>query len=283
MKILNKYILGILLFTMSGAVLNGSFRNKLEQRRLRFSPLATFIEQENNRLQLSKQLSDQSRRSIFAINRFRGGLFNNDLDFVEINIKILDSNMNENEFKNNLFKLLRVLNFEHADKIIEELSKPYFSDTFLNFSECSITFMQLALIIPILRKFKLIKKLNLSKNDLTYLPTSIGRLKNLEFLILNDNKLNNLPNSINRCEKLDYLDLCNNPLEHLFNDLIDGNISLRPALNLYISDTLFESESNEVQDLSGDEADDESGSDESSSISVVDLLMHLNVLHLSDQ
>lgn len=283
MKILNKYILGILLFTMSGAVLNGSFRNKLEQRRLRFSPLATFIEQENNRLQLSKQLSDQSRRSIFAINRFRGGLFNNDLDFVEINIKILDSNMNENEFKNNLFKLLRVLNFEHADKIIEELSKPYFSDAFLNFSECSITSMQLALIIPILRKFKLIKKLNLSKNDLTYLPTSIGRLKNLEFLILNDNKLNNLPNSINRCEKLDYLDLCNNPLEHLFNDLIDGNISLRPALNLYISDTLFESESNEVQYLSGDEADDESGSDESSSISVVDLLMHLNVLHLSDQ
>lgn len=55
-------------------------------------------------------------------------------------------------------------------------------------------------------------ELNLSFNNLTYLPTSIGKLKKLKRLILSGNKINHLPKEFENLVSLEYLDFDNNPI-----------------------------------------------------------------------
>jgi len=55
-------------------------------------------------------------------------------------------------------------------------------------------------------------ELNLSFNNLTYLPTSIGKLKKLKKLILSGNKINHLPIEFENLVSLEYLDFDNNPI-----------------------------------------------------------------------
>ncbi|WP_313139186.1 COR domain-containing protein [Myroides sp.] len=55
-------------------------------------------------------------------------------------------------------------------------------------------------------------ELNLSFNNLTYLPTSIGKLKKLKRLILSGNKINHLPVEFENLNSLEYLDFDNNPI-----------------------------------------------------------------------
>lgn len=55
-------------------------------------------------------------------------------------------------------------------------------------------------------------ELNLSHNNLTYLPTSIGKLKKLKRLILSGNKINYLPIEFENLVSLEFLDFDNNPI-----------------------------------------------------------------------
>lgn len=55
-------------------------------------------------------------------------------------------------------------------------------------------------------------ELNLSYNNLTYLPTSIGKLKKLKRFILSGNKINHLPIEFENLVSLEYLDFDNNPI-----------------------------------------------------------------------
>jgi len=55
--------------------------------------------------------------------------------------------------------------------------------------------------------------LNLSRKNLTNLPSSIGKLKKLTYLDLEDNRLNSLPESIFKLKKLEELKLSQNYLE----------------------------------------------------------------------
>ena len=59
---------------------------------------------------------------------------------------------------------------------------------------------------------KTVLELDLSKNQLTELPTSFGELVQLQRLDLYDNKLSDLPLSFVGLERLEWLDLSKNPL-----------------------------------------------------------------------
>lgn len=62
-------------------------------------------------------------------------------------------------------------------------------------------------------KLEGIHTLDLSKNRLTQLPDNFGQLKNLKQLDLFENRITNLPISFAELTKLEYLDLKNNPLD----------------------------------------------------------------------
>ena len=282
MKILKKFILGILLFASYGAILNGSFRVILEQRELKFRNLFSYSEQEELRTQLSTQLTVESRLMNRLMNRLRNNIGYFGLEVVEQSVLVLERNLNRGEFENNLYELLNILNPDNSESIIKQLNCQRDQDVYFDFSGHSITPVQLVLMIPVLSKFKKICRLDLAKNDLNILPESIGRLNNLEFLILFENQLESLPSSFCECSKLNYLDLGHNPLTGLLRDIIEHRIILRPSLNLYVSGHLFESEeSNKVEGLSGDESGaDESGADEIVIISVGDLLNNLKTLSI---
>ena len=56
-------------------------------------------------------------------------------------------------------------------------------------------------------------ELDLSKNQITELPSCIGRLSNLKRLSLYGNQLKTLPLEFSQLKQLEFLDLKNNPLE----------------------------------------------------------------------
>lgn len=58
----------------------------------------------------------------------------------------------------------------------------------------------------------LVIELDLSKTQLKTFPEEILRFRNLKFLILSDNELTELPNEINKLQKLIGIDLSNNPI-----------------------------------------------------------------------
>lgn len=68
----------------------------------------------------------------------------------------------------------------------------------------------LPLLEPIIREP--VKMLNLCRNNLRELPSTIEQLPNLEVLLLSDNKLSTLPDVIGKLGKLKLLDLCHNEL-----------------------------------------------------------------------
>ena len=60
-----------------------------------------------------------------------------------------------------------------------------------------------------------IRELNMTHNQLSFLPDSIGKLVNLEILYLGANQLSSLPDSIGNMTNLKRLDLTNNQLTSL--------------------------------------------------------------------
>ena len=61
----------------------------------------------------------------------------------------------------------------------------------------------------------IIRELNMTHNQLSFLPDSIGKLVNLEILYLGDNQLSSLPDSIGKLTNLKRLDLSGNQLTSL--------------------------------------------------------------------
>lgn len=79
-------------------------------------------------------------------------------------------------------------------------------------------------------EFKNLEKLYVGKNNLKYLPSSIGELKKLKVLSLTANKLDSLPEEIGELESLEQLWLWQNNLKTL-----PGSIGqLKNLKNLYV-------------------------------------------------
>jgi small GTP-binding protein domain len=76
-------------------------------------------------------------------------------------------------------------------------------------------------------------ELNLSFNNLTYLPTSIGKLKKLKRLILSGNKINHLPKEFENLVSLEYLDFDNNPIGNVPMEISAQGAS--GIINYYLS------------------------------------------------
>jgi len=95
---------------------------------------------------------------------------------------------------------------------------------------------QLQQKLPQLKEYSLVKlynlkKLILSKNQLTSIPKEIGNLVNLQYLDLSENKLTSLPEEIGNLVNLQYLDLSENQLTSIPEEI--GNLVNLQYLYLY--------------------------------------------------
>lgn len=84
---------------------------------------------------------------------------------------------------------------------------------------------------------QLLTHLNLSDNDIPYLPPGISRLVNLEYLDLSKNSLGEIPPIIYNCKELTYLDFSTNPLGRL----PDSMTALVNVRTLLLNDICLES------------------------------------------
>jgi hypothetical protein len=75
-----------------------------------------------------------------------------------------------------------------------------------------------------------LRQLNFSDGRLTKIPSSIGRLRNLELLDLRNNQLTSLPTTIGNLTKLKYLNLDNNPIRIIPESI--GHLSKLTTLEL---------------------------------------------------
>ena len=82
-----------------------------------------------------------------------------------------------------------------------------------------------------LKKPELVYDLDLSEQDFTIFPESIGNLTKLEFLDLSENQLTSLPESIGNLNKLEELYLYGNQLTSLPESI--GNLTSLTLLLLY--------------------------------------------------
>ena len=135
---------------------------------------------------------------------------NQDLKLIEIFVKFVEQNFEENEVTEIFNRCLRILNPEHCDRIIRQLSNINLRIIVLR--NLNITSKQLVFLLPILRRFTNLRWLDFSGNKLAELPESIGRLRKLKILYLSRNQLTVLPESIGRLRKLKYFDLKSNQL-----------------------------------------------------------------------
>ena len=87
--------------------------------------------------------------------------------------------------------------------------------------------------------------LNLSRKNLTNLPSSIGKLKQLRILDLEDNRLNSLPSSIGNLKNLIYIGLEGNRL----NSLPESIFKLKKLQELRLSQNYLESVPRQIGNL----------------------------------
>lgn len=76
-------------------------------------------------------------------------------------------------------------------------------------------------------------ELDLSFNELTYLPTSIGKLTKLKRLNLSGNRIGSLPKEFENLTSLEFLDLDNNPIGRAPVEIISQGVS--GIINYYLS------------------------------------------------
>lgn len=76
-------------------------------------------------------------------------------------------------------------------------------------------------------------ELDLSFNELKYLPTSIGKLKKLKRLNLSGNKISSLPKEFENLTSLEFLDFDNNPIERVPVEISSQGVS--GIINYYLS------------------------------------------------
>lgn len=74
-------------------------------------------------------------------------------------------------------------------------------------------------------------KLDLSKNEIKFLPESIGNLINLKHLDLFNNKIENLPVSFSNLKRLQYLDLRKNPLTPELQTVVGPCLTSKDCVN----------------------------------------------------
>ena len=81
-----------------------------------------------------------------------------------------------------------------------------------------LSLQHLALLLPLSlnhQEFSLIRFLDFSRNQLSYLPASVCSLINLQCLVANNNKLVSLPEEIGEMTNLMELDVSCNEIAHL--------------------------------------------------------------------
>ncbi|MCL1666602.1 leucine-rich repeat domain-containing protein [Elizabethkingia ursingii] len=76
-------------------------------------------------------------------------------------------------------------------------------------------------------------ELDLSFNDLKYLPTSIGKLRKLKRLNLSGNKISSLPTEFENLTSLEFLDFDSNPIERVPVEISSQGVS--GIINYYLS------------------------------------------------
>lgn len=74
-------------------------------------------------------------------------------------------------------------------------------------------------------------RIDLSKNQLRFLPDDFGNLKNLKHLDLYNNQLEHLPVTFGRLSKLKYLDLKSNPLNSALQKIVGPCITGKDCQN----------------------------------------------------
>jgi hypothetical protein len=141
----------------------------------------------------------------------------------------------------------------NPDVQIDKKSKISLMKIFLDTNQEAINMVELVDLSEVelkcvpedLKKFKNLKILKLSYNDITKLPSWIGDLKNLESIDLSFNKLESLPEELSDLNKLKILDLFNNNLK----DLPKGFSKLESLDSLDLSKNKFEEFPKEISKL----------------------------------
>ncbi len=112
---------------------------------------------------------------------------------------------------------------------VQILGKSYDTDI----ENLNISYNQLTTLPETIGNFVNLKELNLGCNQLTILPESIGNLVNLKELNLSYNQLTILPESIGRLVNLRYLNLHNNLLTILPASILNIKYSLVINVSAY--------------------------------------------------
>ena len=174
-----------------------------------FKEIEIISDEEDHYLNIEEELNDsESINEIFIHN-----IENQDLDSIENFMQFIVQNVERNRVTEIFYSCLNILNPEHSDTIIEQLSNIDNEKIDLNF--LNITTKQLYFIIYFLGQFINLKHLYLSHNQLTKLPYNIGYLENITHLNLSNNKLKTLPEDIGNIRNLELLDISCNELTEL--------------------------------------------------------------------
>lgn len=116
---------------------------------------------------------------------------------------------------------------------------------FLSLANLGLTYKDLKEILPRLLQLKKLKKLDLSNNNISYLPNNIGNFTELTFLNLSNNTISYLPDNLRKLtnpeiyNNLSVLNLTNNNLkelpEGLRKDMLSKELILDNNDNLIVS------------------------------------------------
>lgn len=173
------------------------------------------------------------------------------------NLKYLNLGENQiNEISGHNF--MNLMNIEKVDLSYNQiLSIPYEKIKYSKCTNLSINGNRLTDFPSVISEVKTIEKLNLSENkisfidddafngledlieldlsfnELKYLPTSIGKLKKLKKLNLSGNKISHLPKEFENLTSLEFLDFNGNPIERVPVEISSQGVS--GIINYYLS------------------------------------------------